>query len=228
MITHILRAIDRLPQVAFYRSKSMTPKPTSNPRKQPKQTRSQTTVEAILTATAHILTESGAEKFTTNRVAERAGVSIGSLYQYFPNKKALLFAIAQQQAEQMLQLAQHHLTNVENLTIPEVIQQIVRAAIAAHSPNPLLHQVLHEQISRDQVIPIGTEAQMENLLRSFLAQRQDQLKPNNLDLTVFIVSCTIESLIQRAILEQSTWLTNGELEQEVTTLLLGYLLPSPS
>jgi AcrR family transcriptional regulator len=228
MITHILRAIDRYPQVAFCSTQPMTPKTDSTPRKQPKQERSQTTVEAILTATAHILIESGLEKFTTNRVAELAGVSIGSLYQYFPNKKALLFALAQQQAEQMMQLAQQHLTDVENLTIPEVIQQIVRAAIAAHSVNPRLNQVLHEQISRDEVIPAGAEAQMEQLLRSFLEQRRDQLKPQNLDLTVFIVSRTIESLIQRAILDRSKWLENGELAQEITQLLSGYLVPPPS
>jgi AcrR family transcriptional regulator len=226
MITHILRAIDRLPQVAFYRSKPMTPKTDSTPRKQPKQERSQTTVEAILTATAHILIESGLEKFTTNRVAELAGVSIGSLYQYFPNKKALLFALAQQQAEQMMQLAQQHLTDVESLTIPEVIQQIVRAAIAAHSVNPRLNQVLHEQISRDEVIPAGAEAQMEQLLRSFLEQRRDQLKPKKLDLTVFIVSRTIESLIQCALLDRSDWMNHSELEQEITLLLSGYLMKS--
>jgi AcrR family transcriptional regulator len=204
----------------------MTSKPDSNPRKHPKQERSQVTVEAILTATAHILAESGAEKFTTNRVAELAGVSIGSLYQYFPNKKALLFALAQQQAEQMLQLAQHHLTEVEHLTIPEVIQQIVRAAIAAHSVNPRLHQVLHEQISRDEVMPAGAEAQMENLLRSFLAQRRDQIQPKNLDLTVFIVSCTIESVIQRALLARTQGLESGELEAEITRLISGYLVTS--
>jgi AcrR family transcriptional regulator len=204
----------------------MTLKPDSTPRKQPKQDRSQATVEAILTAAAHILAQSGAEKFTTNRVAELAGVSIGSLYQYFPNKKALLFALAQQQAQEMMQLAQHHLTEVENLTIPEVIQRIVRAAIAAHSVNPRLHQVLHEQISRDQVMPPGAEAQMENLLRSFLDQRRDQIKPQNLDLTVFIVRCTIESLIQRALLDRSDWFNNGELEQEITELLSGYLVKS--
>jgi AcrR family transcriptional regulator len=204
----------------------MTLKPDSTPRKQPKQDRSQATVEAILMAAAHILAESGAEKFTTNRVAELAGVSIGSLYQYFPNKKALLFALAQQQAQQMIQLAQQHLTDVENLTIPEVIQHIVRAAIAAHSVNPRLHQVLHEQISREEVMPAGADVQVENALRSFLDQRRDQIKPQNLDLTVFIISCTIESLIQRALLDRSDWMNNGELEQEITELLSGYLVKS--
>ncbi len=204
----------------------MPPNPDSTPRKQPKQERSQATVKAILTATAHILVESGLDAFTTNRVAELAGVSIGSLYQYFPNKNALLFALAQNHAEQMLQLAQEHLTNVEDLTIAEVIRQILRAAVASHSNNPRLHQVLHEQMSRDQVMPIGAESQMEQLLRSFLEQRRDQLKPENLDLTVFIVSRTIESLIQRAILDRPQWLENGELELEITQLLSDYLVKS--
>jgi AcrR family transcriptional regulator len=69
----------------------MPTKPSVNPRKQPKQDRSQATVQAILTATTHILTEDGYDQLTTNRVAERAGVSIGSLYQYFPNKEASLW-----------------------------------------------------------------------------------------------------------------------------------------
>ncbi len=204
----------------------MTLKPDSTPRKQPKQERSQATVEAILMAAAHILTESGMEPFTTNRVAQLAGVSIGSLYQYFPNKKSLLVALAQQHAEQMMQLAQDHLMNVETLTILEVIRQIVRAAIASQSANPRLHQVLHEQISRDQVMTVGAESQMEQLLRSFLEQRREQLKPENLDLTVFIVSRTIEGLIQRAILDRSQWLESGELEAEITRLLSGYLVKS--
>lgn len=204
----------------------MTQKPDSSPRKQPKQDRSQATVEAILMAAAHILTELGLDAFTTNRVAERAGVSIGSLYQYFPNKKALLFALAQQDAEKMRQLAQDHLTNVEHLTIAQVVQQVVRAAIATYSANPRLHQVLHEQISRDQVMPAGSESQVENLLRSFLDQRRDQIQSDNLDLTVFMVSRTIESLIQRAILDRTPWLESGELEAELTRLLSGYLVKS--
>ncbi len=57
----------------------MPPKPSATPRKQPKQERSQATVEAILSATTHILTENGYDQLTTNRVAEQAGVSIGSL-----------------------------------------------------------------------------------------------------------------------------------------------------
>ena len=62
-------------------------------RKQPQQTRSNELVAAILDAAVQVLAKEGAQRFTTARVAERAGVSIGSLYQYFPNKAAILFRL---------------------------------------------------------------------------------------------------------------------------------------
>jgi AcrR family transcriptional regulator len=64
-------------------------------RKQPKQARSNELVEAILKAALQVLAKEGARRFTTTRVAERAGVSVGSLYQYFPNKAAILFRLQQ-------------------------------------------------------------------------------------------------------------------------------------
>jgi AcrR family transcriptional regulator len=67
--------------------------PRISSRKQPKQTRSAGLVAAVLEAAARVLAEEGAARFTTARVAERAGVSIGSLYQYFPNKAAILFRL---------------------------------------------------------------------------------------------------------------------------------------
>lgn len=73
----------------------MTERVTSriSTRKEPKQSRSNELVSAILTAAVQVLTVEGAQRFTTARVAERAGVSIGSLYQYFPNKASILFRL---------------------------------------------------------------------------------------------------------------------------------------
>lgn len=68
-------------------------KPRISARKMPKQERSEQLVAAILEAAVHVLREQGARRFTTARVADRAGVSIGSLYQYFPNKEAILFRL---------------------------------------------------------------------------------------------------------------------------------------
>lgn len=69
------------------------PAPQISSRKQPKQVRSTGLVSTILEAAVRVLAEEGAQRFTTARVAERAGVSVGSLYQYFPNKAAILFRL---------------------------------------------------------------------------------------------------------------------------------------
>lgn len=73
-----------------------------NPRKIPRQARAQATVEAIIVATAQLLTEQGFVNLTTARVAERAGVSIGSLYQYFPNKQGLAAAVVDHYSDEVL------------------------------------------------------------------------------------------------------------------------------
>jgi AcrR family transcriptional regulator len=76
-------------------SRDMTgrPSPSISSRKQPKQARATDLVAAILEAAVQVLASEGAQRFTTTRVAEKAGVSVGSLYQYFPNKAALLFRL---------------------------------------------------------------------------------------------------------------------------------------
>jgi AcrR family transcriptional regulator len=202
----------------------MPHKPLATPRKLPKQERSQATVEAILTATTHILTEGGYDQLTTNRVAELAGVSIGSLYQYFPNKEALIFALAEHHASEMSQLAQHHLGGLENSSIIDVLRQIVKAVLAAHAVNPQLHRVLHEQMPRSEVMRQLDDANMETMLRSFLGQRRDQLQPENLDLTVFIVGRTIKALLHGAMIDRPELLNSGKLEQEMMVMLSAYLV----
>lgn len=72
------------------------------PRKSPRQRRSAVTVEAIHAATIQVLLSVGVSKLTTTRVAERAGVSVGSMYQYYPHKQALLFAVVERQLERII------------------------------------------------------------------------------------------------------------------------------
>ena len=73
----------------------------TTPRKRPRQARSKATVDTILAATARVLVKQGFDGLTTNAVAEAAGVSIGSLYQYFPNKEALVAALIERHVEEM-------------------------------------------------------------------------------------------------------------------------------
>jgi AcrR family transcriptional regulator len=204
----------------------MARKDSASPRKRPQQDRSKVTVEAILQATAHILTEEGYDQASTNRVAEVAGVSIGSLYQYFPNKESLIAALAQQHTEEMVALVESNLQNIDDEPIPQVLGRIIAAAIAAHAVNPDLHRVLNEQVPRSDRLRNLADQKVAGMLRTYLEHHADQLHPQNLDLTVFILARTVEALTHTAVLEYPALLKNRELEQEITTMLAKYLVKS--
>lgn len=195
----------------------------TTPRKSPQQDRSKMTVDAILTATAQILTQEGYDTASTNRIAERAGVSIGSLYQYFPNKEALVAALVERHANEMIEIVESKLKDFFDAPIKVMLSEIVKACITAHAVNPTLHKVLEEQVPRVgrlQQIE-SAEERMTALLRAYL--QQHQIQPQNLDLTVFILGCTLESLTHSAVIEQPHLLQDEHLEQEITNLLLSYL-----
>src|ERR1700745_3690293 len=88
-------------------------KPQISSRKQPKQPRSTELVAVILEAALQVLAEEGSHRFTTTRVAEKAGVSVGSLYQYFPNKAAILFRLQSDEWVQTTEMLQRILENRE-------------------------------------------------------------------------------------------------------------------
>ena len=101
------------------------------PRKTPIQARSTVTVEAISEATIQVLLTHGADRLTTTRVAERAGVSVGTLYQYYPNKRALLFAVFEDHMDKVARAVEVACEGVRHKPMPEMIRQIVEAYVDA-------------------------------------------------------------------------------------------------
>jgi AcrR family transcriptional regulator len=208
----------------------MPNKPNTTPRKQPRQDRSRITVVAILEATAHILREEGYEKTNTNRIAARARISIGSLYQYFPNKASLITALIDRHAREMGELVETKLAHLFDSPLEIVVPELVKAVIAAHTIDPKLHQVLSEEMPRS-----GRSAQMQQtddriaaMLRAYLDRWRDVIHPQNLDLTVFILSRTVESLCHAAVIEQPNWTIDRQFESEVSNMLLFYLTKKSS
>src|SRR6202167_6846461 len=96
-------------------------RPPTSPRKKPRQQRSQATVECILDATARVLCTTGYDRASTNRVAMAAGVSVGSLYQYFPSKEALVAALVDRHVEQMTSLVTRKLAEVASAPLDEAV-----------------------------------------------------------------------------------------------------------
>src|ERR1700719_2119727 len=101
------------------------------PRKSPVQARSTVTVEAIYEATIQVLLSHGAERLTTTRVAERAGVSVGTLYQYFPNKQSLLFAVLEAHFNRVSEVVETTCESAHHKPLDEMIQEMVEAFVDA-------------------------------------------------------------------------------------------------
>lgn len=203
----------------------MPPKPSTNPRKQPQQDRSRVTVEAILEATTHILTEEGYEKANTNRIAERAGISIGSLYQYFPNKESLMAALIEQHSNQMAEMVETKLNHLFDSPLEIVVPELIKAVIAAHAINPRLHQVLSEEVPRlGKLIQMEqAQARIAQILTSYLDRWRDSIEPQNLEMTVFILCRTVDALSHAAVIEYPDFVKDDRFEIEVSNLLLSYL-----
>jgi len=99
------------------------------PRKTPVQARATVTVAAICEATIQVLLSQGAERLTTTRVADRAGVSVGTLYQYFPNKQSLLFAVLEDHLEKVAQAVEDACEQARQKPLTEMIKQVVEAFV---------------------------------------------------------------------------------------------------
>jgi AcrR family transcriptional regulator len=116
-------------------------------RRNPRQERSRATVEAILEAAAQVFERHGYAAGTTNRIAERAGVSIGSLYQYFPNKGAIVVEVMRRHMAEAGEVGQPVLQELVDQVPPlhDGLTAIVAAMIAVHERSPRLHRVLSEE-----------------------------------------------------------------------------------
>jgi AcrR family transcriptional regulator len=120
---------------------------TLKPRRSPRQARSRDTVEAILEAAAQVFERHGYAAGTTNRIAERAGVSIGSLYQYFPNKGAIVVELTRRHMTETRAVARPALQELVDRVPPirEGLTAIVLGTITLHQRSPRLHRVLSEE-----------------------------------------------------------------------------------
>ena len=132
------------------------------PRKRPLQARSQRTVEVVLKAAAQVFARRGYAGATTNHIAERAGVSVGTLYEYFPSKDALLVALMEahvREGEAVLGRAAAEIAGASP-SLPETIRHLVKAMVELHGRDRELHRVLFE------------EATLPRSLRSLLAEME--------------------------------------------------------
>ncbi len=206
----------------------MVAKIPTTPRKSASQTRSRLTVDALLEATARILVTEGFDHASTNKIARVAGVGIGSLYQYFPNKEALVGAVVDRHSAATMQVVRTALAKVALRPVDEAIAALVRVGIDSHRVNPRLHRVLTEQVPRvgrlENIQAVGRETYA--LVRAYLEAHREELTVTDTDLAAFIIVTTVEALTHTAVVDRPDALSDVEADRlvdEVTLLILRYL-----
>ena len=117
------------------------------PRKRPVQARSETTVAALFEASIQVLLAVGYRKLTTTRVAERAGVSVGTLYQYFPNRQALITSVIERYLEEIARKVELACEDLHGRTLDEVVTGLVDAFVAAKWARIEVSRALHEPLA---------------------------------------------------------------------------------
>lgn len=203
------------------------PRTLPGPRKRPSQERSRQLVRKVLEAAAGLLEEGGYDDLTTRHVAEGAGVSVGSLYQYFPNKESLVQALLVEHLQQAVALRPPALDR-DDLPLGERIRSVVDWFLAAHAASPALHRSLTEAAT-----PVFGVARIREMERALHATVLEALRPyaaeierDDLALAAFVVAQSLEGLTHSAVVHHPEWLGGEKLRAEISDLLLGYLCPS--
>ncbi|WP_336819588.1 TetR/AcrR family transcriptional regulator [Cedecea sp. MMO-103] len=191
-------------------------------RKLPKQKRSQATVSAIVEAATQVLGEKGWRYFTTNEVAEFAGVSIGSLYQYFPNKLVLVEAIRKKHFSDVINVLQAASENTEDVN--QSFNLLIEGMLSVHGAHPALHRALVEEAPRsDEAISAHAEFEKKYneyylaLVSRYGARRNAQ----DIQTAAWTLSAAIEGVVHQAALRGLTG--SPALKRELVQLLFGYL-----
>lgn len=197
---------------------------THLPRKTPVHSRSRATVEAILEAAAHLLEHDGYGRLTTNHIADKAGVSIGSLYQYFPNKDAICHALAERHF-QMLQ--DEYLRVLENSAACPVDIQVRRlVATSLHivrGRSAFSTQLYAELVQFGGLAPLQACRQgIAEVLAGRISMLPSQMRPANPKMVASIVTTAASQLIGEVAVSNPEWLDDAEYEEQICQLILGY------
>lgn len=199
------------------------------PRKQPSQARSQATVDAIVVAAERFLQERGLEALTTARVAEVAGVSVGTLYQYFPSKEAILAILAERNQTETLEIVQRVLAASRSAPLRDAIGVVVRALVSYFRSD---RSTLQNTLTAAR--PIATDAPafvrmhmkaLASLLAAHLEERGNELRVRDFGTAAFLLISAADGVAQA--LAHSVV---GEVEAErviveASDVIARYLLP---
>lgn len=207
----------------FYSHMPKTAELELEPRKTPQQSRSLATVEAIYDATIQVLLRDGLEGLTTVHVAQRAGVSVGTLYQYFPNKQALLFAVLERKLQRVAKAiedacAANPFQPLE-VMITELVDRFVDAKLVDREGSVALYRVASE---------VGANAISEGIRKrcqdAIAAMLQTARLPASADVgyMAFVIFLTMAGVMRGQLESGAPASSTRKLKEHLTRMLLSY------
>jgi AcrR family transcriptional regulator len=194
-------------------------------RRTPQQARARDTVEVIFEATARILQRGGRAALNTNAVAERAGISVGTLYQYFPNKEAIMVAMARRQLENDRLAVIDAISGALDDPETKPARIAINMLIDLHRTNSKIRRIITQAhlahgFGDEHVKPLQEITQM-------LAARADRILPRRTEpispVTLFVLTRAVIGVIRAAAHEESPFLGTTEFEDELVRLVEGFL-----
>lgn len=179
-------------------------------------------VGTLLEAATRVFVKEGYAKATTNRIATAAGVSVGSLYQYFPSKDAIAVELLRRYREGLVELIGSRLGAATPETFASVVRELLADLLQAEGINPALHRVLIEQVLRTSARRemLGFEERLEAVLAS--AMRSAKIELEDPDLVSFVLVRVVLSVVQSVVVDRPRYKTPA-LADELTHLVIGYL-----
>jgi AcrR family transcriptional regulator len=210
-------------------------KPKTAPRRRrPQQFRARQTVDAVLDAVIRILKRDGFAAITTNRIAEVAGVSIGSVYQYFPHKRAIFSALHQRHIDAIDRLINATLVEHAGSSLDTLMRAMIEAMIDAHTIDPELYDLLASEVPHRADGTRDFATRLHGAFRLAISSKardrrkrdpskQDPKKEDDLDKTVFVVTNMVESLSHAAALRRPPSLSLTDAKEEAVRAVLAYL-----
>ncbi len=200
-------------------------KSPQKPRKEPRQARSRFLVETIVEAAARVFDAHGYDGANTNEVARVAGVSVGSVYQYFPNKDALVTALHERHVRHMVRILDQVDAAAGALSLREATERLVARSLEVHRTEPRLQRLLHADLptlEQQRALSEASRAVLDRT-RQLLARHSAEIVQPDLDLATYVVLRMFEELVHAAALDPPPGVEDGALRRAISDALLGYL-----
>ncbi len=203
----------------------MPPSPGSSPRKIPQQERSRRTVERILDAATRVLAERGYDGASTNRVAAEAGISNGSLYQYFPNKDAIVVAVLDRFADRLAARLGAEIEAVVSEPWQAGGRALLEAQIRLLEEDAELLRVIVEQVPRlgpfDKLDAL--RQRLADMVRIYLLLNRDRFRPDlDVDTALWLITETVGHLTIRYVLDRPP-IPRDRMVDELAALIIRHI-----